>query len=58
LPGRAGFALNRVERYVAVRAKAFAEHHGRKERPSETSANSTLNAVVAPVSPAAQENPR
>ena len=30
LPGRAGFALNRVERYVALRAKAFAEHQGRK----------------------------
>ena len=30
LPGRAGFALNRVERYVELRAKAFAEHQGRR----------------------------
>ncbi len=29
LPGRAGFALNRVERYVELRAKAFAEHQAR-----------------------------
>ena len=61
LPGRAGFALNRVERYVAVRAKAFAEHQGRKERPSETPAApavSTTQAVAAPVSPVPQEEPR
>ena len=32
LPGRAGFALTRVEKYVVHRAKAFAEQQGRKER--------------------------
>jgi CelD/BcsL family acetyltransferase involved in cellulose biosynthesis len=32
LPARAGFALNRVERYVLHRAKVFAEHQGRKNR--------------------------
>ncbi len=32
LPGRAGFALNRVERYVARRAKAFAEAQGGKPK--------------------------
>lgn len=32
LPGRAGFALNRVERYVEHRAKAFAEQQGRREK--------------------------
>lgn len=32
LPGRAGFALNRVERYVEHRAKAFAEQQARQER--------------------------
>ncbi len=32
LPGRAGFALNRVERYVAQRAKAFAEAQGGKPK--------------------------
>ncbi len=32
LPGRAGFALNRVERYVELRAKAFAEHQGRSKQ--------------------------
>jgi CelD/BcsL family acetyltransferase involved in cellulose biosynthesis len=32
LPGRAGFALNRVERYVEVRAKAFAEQQGAQKR--------------------------
>jgi CelD/BcsL family acetyltransferase involved in cellulose biosynthesis len=32
LPGRAGFALNRVERYVELRAKAFAEHQGAQRR--------------------------
>ena len=36
LPGRAGYALNRVERYVTARAKAFAEQQGRKERTVET----------------------
>lgn len=32
LPGKAGFALNNLERYIEHRAKAFAEQHGRKER--------------------------
>jgi CelD/BcsL family acetyltransferase involved in cellulose biosynthesis len=32
LPGRAGFALNRVERYVEHRVKAFAEQQGRKTK--------------------------
>lgn len=32
LPGRAGFALNRVERYVEHRFKTFAEQQGRKEK--------------------------
>lgn len=32
LPGRAGFALNRVERYVEHRVKAFAEQQGRKAK--------------------------
>jgi CelD/BcsL family acetyltransferase involved in cellulose biosynthesis len=31
LPGRAGFALNRMERYVEHRFKEFAEQHGRKK---------------------------
>ncbi len=35
LPGRAGFALNRVERYVEHRAKAFAEQQGRREKERE-----------------------
>lgn len=30
LPGRAGFAINKVERYIEHHAKQFAEHHGRK----------------------------
>jgi CelD/BcsL family acetyltransferase involved in cellulose biosynthesis len=35
LPGKAGFALTRVERYIVHRAKAFAEQQGRKERGAE-----------------------
>jgi CelD/BcsL family acetyltransferase involved in cellulose biosynthesis len=35
LPGRAGFALNRMERYVEHRVKAFAEQQGRKQKESE-----------------------
>lgn len=31
LPGKAGYALNRMERYVEHRAKAFLEKRGRKE---------------------------
>lgn len=37
LPGRAGFALNRMERYIEHRAKQFAEHQGRKAPPTGTS---------------------
>jgi CelD/BcsL family acetyltransferase involved in cellulose biosynthesis len=36
LPGRAGFALNRVERYVEHRAKAFSEQQGRKDAGART----------------------
>ena len=32
LPGQAGLALHRVERYVAARAKAFAEHRSAKHQ--------------------------
>jgi CelD/BcsL family acetyltransferase involved in cellulose biosynthesis len=35
LPGRAGFALNRMERYVAHRARIFAEQQGRRERSAK-----------------------
>jgi CelD/BcsL family acetyltransferase involved in cellulose biosynthesis len=34
LPGRAGFALNHVERYVELRAKAFIEQQGRNAKES------------------------
>jgi CelD/BcsL family acetyltransferase involved in cellulose biosynthesis len=36
LPGRAGFALTRVERYVEMRAKAFVEHQGVQKRKDAT----------------------
>ena len=34
LPGKAGLALNRVERYVVHRAKVFVEQQGRKTPPA------------------------
>ncbi len=41
LPGRAGFALNRMERYVEHRAKAFAAQQGRRERAPKSPAPDT-----------------
>jgi CelD/BcsL family acetyltransferase involved in cellulose biosynthesis len=35
LPGRAGLALNRVERYIEHRAKVFAEQQGRASKKTE-----------------------
>ena len=42
LPGRAGFALNRMERYIEHRAKLFAEEHGRKESAPKTASGEHL----------------
>lgn len=49
LPGRAGFVLNRVERFVAHRAKAFAEHQGRKTRPQDGDGKPTSLAENVPL---------
>jgi CelD/BcsL family acetyltransferase involved in cellulose biosynthesis len=46
LPGKAGFALNRVERYVEHRAKVFAEHHGRPQPTPRPGGKSPLSAVA------------
>lgn len=46
LPGRAGFALNRMERYIEHRAKQFAEHHGRKESAPRTAPGSRLSRAL------------
>jgi CelD/BcsL family acetyltransferase involved in cellulose biosynthesis len=49
LPGRAGFALNRVERFVIHRAKAFAEHQGRKTRTQEKEGKAASGMENAPL---------
>lgn len=52
LPGRAGFALNRVERYVVRRAKVFA---GRHEPPPEKESAAPSNASQRASTPSGSE---
>lgn len=49
LPGRAGFALHRVERYVVHHAKAFAEQQARKGQEKESKSSSRGTAENGPL---------
>lgn len=42
IPGKAGFAVNRMERYIALRAKQFSEKQGSKDLKESTSSKNDL----------------